>query len=79
MPPFHSWRQFIRQHASQLLAVDFFVVETVWLTSLYVLFFLEIGSRRVHLAGCTPRPTAVWVAQQDRNSSLEASGGRTPG
>ncbi len=63
----HSWRQFIRQHASQLLAVDFFVVETVWLTSLYVLFFLEIGSRRVHLAGCTARPTAAWVAQQARN------------
>ncbi len=62
-----SWRQFIRQHASQLLAVDFFVVETVWLTSLHVLFFLEIGSRRVHLAGCTARPTAAWVAQQARN------------
>jgi hypothetical protein len=25
-----SWRQFVRQHADQILAVDFFTVETVW-------------------------------------------------
>ena len=52
-----SWRDFVRQRADQLLAVDFFVVDTVWLTRLYVLFFIEVGSRRVHLAGCTYHPT----------------------
>jgi putative transposase len=62
-----SWRQFVRQHADHLLAVDFFVVDTFWLSQLYVLFFIEVGSRRVHLAGCTHHPTGDWVAQQARN------------
>jgi hypothetical protein len=62
-----SWREFVHQHADQLLAVDFFVVDTVWLTRLYVLFFIEVGSRRVHLAGCTYRATGAWVVQQARN------------
>jgi len=61
-----SWREFVRQHADQMLAVDFFTVETVWLQRLHVLFFLEIGSRRVHLAGCTASPTGAWVVQQAR-------------
>ncbi len=53
------WRDFVRQHAEQILAVDFFTVETVWLQQWYVLFFLEIGSRRVHLGGFTAHPSAV--------------------
>jgi putative transposase len=48
-----SWREFVRQHADQILSCDFFTVDTVWLTRLYVLFFIELGSRRVHLADCT--------------------------
>jgi putative transposase len=40
-----------------MLAVDFFTVETISLQRLYVLFFIELGSRRVHLAGSTPNPT----------------------
>jgi putative transposase len=62
-----SWREFVRQHADQMLATDFFTVDTVWLTRLYVLFFIEIGSRIVHLAGCTESPNEAWVVQQARN------------
>ena len=61
-----SWREFVRQHADQMLAVDFFTVETVWLQRLHVLFFMEVGSRCVHLAGCTASPTGAWVVQQAR-------------
>ena len=49
-----------------MLAVDFFTVETVWLQRLYVLFFIELGTRRVHFAGCTPNPSGPWVTQQAR-------------
>ena len=47
-----------------MLAVDFFTVETISLQRLYVLFFIELGSRRVHLAGCTANPTGTWVTQR---------------
>ena len=61
-----SWRQFIRQHAQHVLAVDFFTVGTVWLQRLHVLFFMEVGSRCVHLAGCTASATGTWMAQHAR-------------
>jgi putative transposase len=61
-----TWREFIRAHRRSLLAVDFFTVETIWLQRLYVLFFIELGSRRVHLAGCTRNPNAPWATQQAR-------------
>jgi transposase InsO family protein len=62
-----TWREFIRAHRESLLAVDFFTVETIWLQRLYVLFFIELGSRRVHVTGCTPKPNAPWVTQQARH------------
>jgi len=61
-----TWRAFVRAHQEQLLACDFFTVETVFLQTVYALFFLEIGTRRVQLAGCTAHPTAAWVTQQAR-------------
>jgi transposase InsO family protein len=61
-----SWREFLRAHAASMIACDFFSVETLWLGRLYVLFFIELGTRRVHLAGCTPNPDGVWTAQQAR-------------
>ena len=65
-----SWSAFLRQQAGSMLACDFFTVETVSLRRLYVLFFIELGSRRVHLAGCTTNPTGAWVVQQARNLSF---------
>ena len=61
-----TWRAFLRAHRRSMLAVDFFTVETIWLQRLYVLFFIELGNRRVHVAGCTPNPSAQWVTQQAR-------------
>jgi putative transposase len=65
-----SWQQFLRQQAASMLACDFFTVETLSLRRYYVLFFIELGSRHVHLAGCTTTPTGAWVAQQARNLSF---------
>jgi putative transposase len=61
-----TWREFVRAHRRSMLAVDLFTVETIWLQRLYVLFFIELGSRRVHIAGCTANPSAPWVIQQAR-------------
>ena len=68
-----TWREFIRTHRQSLLAVDFVTVDTIWLQRLYVLFFIEVGSRRVHLTGCTPNPTGLWVTQQARHLTWSSS------
>jgi putative transposase len=73
-----GWRDFLRQQAASMLACDFFTVETISLRRFYVLFFIELESRRVHLAGCTTNPTGAWVTQQARNLSFTVRGFKMP-
>ena len=66
-----TWRQFLTAQAHAIIACDFLVVETVLLQRLYVLVFIEHGTRRLHVAGVTARPTRAWAAQQARNLAMD--------
>src|SRR5437016_10450990 len=77
-----TWKEFIRTHMDVLVATDFFTAE-VWtlggLVTYYVLFFLHLGSRQVHIAGLTPHPNEQWMMQVARNITMEEWGFLAPG
>jgi hypothetical protein len=68
-----GWRHLMTHYKDQILACDFFTVETVLLRTIYVLFFIELGSRRVHFAGITTHPNQIWFTQQARQLVWELS------
>ncbi len=65
-----SWPTFLHSQAAGIMACDFFTVDTILLRRYYVLFFVELDRRRVHLAGITTNPTGDWTAQVARNFKM---------
>jgi transposase InsO family protein len=65
-----SWRTFVRSHAHLIAAADFFTTE-VWtargLVTYFTLFFIDVATRRVYIAGTTTNPTSPWMEQIARN------------
>ena len=76
-----TWTEFIRSHMDVLAATDFFTAE-VWtqggLATYYVLFFIHLATRRVHLAGITPNPNEPWMIQVARNVTMADVGFLSP-
>jgi putative transposase len=77
-----TWPEFIRTHLDVLIATDFFTAD-VWtwcgLVTYYVLFFIHLGSRKVHVAGVTPHPDEAWTVQMARNVTMADWGFLSPG
>jgi transposase InsO family protein len=66
-----TWSEFLSAQAHRIIACDFLHVDTVPLRRLYVLIFIEHGTRRLHIAGVTTNPTGSWVVQQARNLAMD--------
>jgi putative transposase len=73
-----SWPEFLRAQAASILECDFLTVETLFLKRFYVLFFIEVATRRVHLAGITTNPDGRWVTQQARNLLMQLDDADVP-
>jgi len=73
-----TWTEFLRAQADGIIACDFFTVETARLRTLYVLVFIELGSRRIHLSPSTVHPDSAWVTQQARNLALRLDARTAP-
>jgi putative transposase len=70
-----SWAEFLRAQAASILECDFPTVDTLFLQRFYVLFFIELATRRVYLAGISTNPDGRWVAQQARNLLMQLDDG----
>jgi putative transposase len=70
-----SWAEFLRQQAASILECDFFTVDSLFGKRFYVLFFIELATRRVHPAGITINPDGRWVTQQARNLLMQLDDG----
>jgi transposase InsO family protein len=66
-----GWRHLMNHYKSQILACDFLTVETLFLKTVYIFFFIDLKTRRVYLAGVTSHPDGFWVAQQARQFTWE--------
>jgi putative transposase len=70
-PPSQTWRTFLTNHASQIVAADLFVVPTITFQLLFVLVLLGHDRRRIVHVAVTEHPTAAWTDQQLRNAFPE--------
>jgi hypothetical protein len=70
-PPSQTWRTFLRNHASQIMAADLFIVPTITFRVLYVRVIVAHERRRIVRVAVTEHPTAPWTAQQLRNAFPE--------
>jgi putative transposase len=73
-----SWRHLMTHYKDQILACDFFTIETLFLKTLYVLFFIDLGTRQVYFAGCTDHPIKAWITQQARQMVWQLEDRETP-